>query len=144
MNTIKYIVICSFLLLTNINTFSQDNDRLKSNKVAFLTEKLDLTVNEAQVFWPLYNEYDGKLDKILTEKRTILSKVNKNQNSISQAEQTKLADRLTELEINEADLQKEYHEKFKTVLPIDKVLKYYKAETEFKKHILKELQKRNE
>ena len=31
-------------------------ERVRAEKVAFLTEEIDLTESEAQVFWPIYNE----------------------------------------------------------------------------------------
>ena len=31
-------------------------ERVRSEKVAFLTEEIDLTESEAQVFWPIYNQ----------------------------------------------------------------------------------------
>ncbi len=37
-----------------------DKDKIKSLKIAFITERLDLSTKEAQTFWPIYNEYEEK------------------------------------------------------------------------------------
>lgn len=50
-----------------LTMMAQANDRLeriKAFKVAFITEKLDLTPKEAQGFWPIYNKYSDDSDKI--------------------------------------------------------------------------------
>ncbi|MGD1844438.1 MAG: hypothetical protein ACFB10_03495 [Salibacteraceae bacterium] len=47
----------------------QRQDRLAAYKVAYLTEQLQLSPSEAQKFWPIYNEYQDKLDAINGETR---------------------------------------------------------------------------
>ena len=56
MKTITSIVfIISFSLLS----FSQHNrDKIKTLKIAYITEKLDLSKKEAQQFWPIYNAFE--------------------------------------------------------------------------------------
>ena len=80
---IKSIIIVLVLFMGNVS-FSQDcpnykenREKIESEKVAFLTEKLDLSVKEAQVFWPTYNEYQKKREDILISKRKLARKVNK-------------------------------------------------------------------
>ncbi|MFW6202965.1 MAG: hypothetical protein ACOC30_01560, partial [Marinilabilia sp.] len=57
--------------------------------------------------------------------------------SLSEAEKEAAIDKHIEYELGEAKLEKEYHEKFKEILSIDKVIKLYEAEHEFKKKMLK-------
>ena len=58
MKTITSIV---FIISFSILSFSQGNrDKIKTLKIAFITEKLDLSEQEAQKFWPIYNKYDKK------------------------------------------------------------------------------------
>ena len=37
-------------------------ERIKAQKVAFITERLDLSSKEAQQFWPIYNAFEDKID----------------------------------------------------------------------------------
>ena len=39
-------------------------DKIESQKIAFITQKLSLTSDEAKVFWPIYNEYKTKKEAI--------------------------------------------------------------------------------
>ena len=44
-------------------------------KIAFITEKLSLTTKEAQSFWPIYNEYSQKIEKLRKTKRSDLGEL---------------------------------------------------------------------
>ncbi len=45
------------------NQFSHERkEQIESHKIAYLTTKLSLTPNEAEKFWPLYNEFSRKCD----------------------------------------------------------------------------------
>ena len=42
----------------------ENREKIKAQKVAFITSKLELNADEAQLFWPVYNEYQKKLEDI--------------------------------------------------------------------------------
>ena len=50
------------VLLIGLSGYAQRdgrmNERIKAQKVAFITEKLSLTAEEAQQFWPIYNAFE--------------------------------------------------------------------------------------
>jgi tRNA U34 5-carboxymethylaminomethyl modifying GTPase MnmE/TrmE len=112
-------------------------EKLKSQKVAFLTEKIDLTSAEAQEFWPIYNEFSDQMDEIHEKTKKNIIDLHKSMDSLSDAEKEAAIDRHVNYEVREAELEKEYHEKFKEVLSIDKLIKLYEAEHEFKKKMLR-------
>ena len=64
-----YLVI---LVLATSFTFAQGNqekrEKIKALKVAFLTEKLALSSEEAQKFWPIYNAFEEKQFEIRYKK----------------------------------------------------------------------------
>ncbi len=39
-------------------------EKIQSLKIAFITQKLQLTPDEAQKFWPVYNQYDKEVHSI--------------------------------------------------------------------------------
>jgi hypothetical protein len=43
--------------------------RIEAIKVAFITKKLDLTTEEAQKFWPVYNNYQKELMELMRKRR---------------------------------------------------------------------------
>lgn len=42
------------------NLSDADRQKLESAKIAFITNRLDLTAEQAKGFWPIYNEYEKK------------------------------------------------------------------------------------
>ena len=111
-------------------------EQIEAQKIAYLTRQLELTPQEAQAFWPVYNQFDAK-------RRTLRQGFGRNARSedqdidkLSDKEATDLADG----QIIEAqkllDLRKEYHAQFKSILPPKKVLKLYEAERGFQKELL--------
>jgi len=58
---------------------------------------------------------------------------------LSDKEVEQLVDNEITFRQKEIDLQKEYHIKFKGILPIKKVAKLYEAEEQFKRYLLNEL-----
>ncbi len=114
-------------------------EKIEAQRVAFITQELNLTPEEAKVFWPVYNEYDAK--------RHELKKTFKNNENLHKPEIEKLTEKEASLildnQIIEAqkllDLRKEYHAKFKSVLPAVKVLQLYDAEREFQKMLIERL-----
>lgn len=123
--------------------FGEKREKIKAQKIAFITGILDLTPEEAQVFWPVYNEYNKKLDELTTDKMKIMKDANKKLAEMTEKEAELLGDKIVEFEISEASLLKEYHSKFKKVLPKTKILQLYQAEHKFKKQLLRDMKGRH-
>jgi hypothetical protein len=117
---------------------------IEAQRVAFITQELNLTPDEAKVFWPVYNEYEAK--------RHELRKSFRNPDDFHKQDIDKLTDKeatqILDNQIIEAqkflDLRKEYHTKFKSVLPAIKVLKLYDAEREFQKMLIDKIREHNQ
>ena len=112
-------------------------ERLKSQKVAFLTERVALSTSEAQKFWPVYNEFSAKMDSLWYLKKSNIRELHQSLESLTEREKEAAIDRHVSYEVQKAQLEKKYHTKFKEILSIDKVIKLYDAEHEFKKKMLK-------
>lgn len=116
-------------------------DNLDAQRIAFITNKLGLTPAEAQVFWPLYNEYDAKRRDINKQFRR--SEPDVPIEDLTDKQATELADNQLIEGQKMLDLRKEYHSKFKSVLPPKKLLLLYYSEREFQKHLLDRLKEGN-
>ena len=122
----------------------EKKENIEALKIAFITDKLELTPEEAQKFWPVYNQYADKLVEIRKKRRQDMRDAKQNNydemtdKEVEQAIDLDLANRQKEL-----DLQKEYNTKFKTVLPMKKVAKLYSAEEQFKMVLLNKLKEKN-
>ncbi|NVO02307.1 MAG: hypothetical protein HXX09_06350 [Bacteroidetes bacterium] len=112
--------------------------KIESQKVAFIATQINLTTEEAQTFWPVYNEYQAKKAE-LTKTFRGNNKDKKKIDELSDQEAGKMADDMIINEQKMLDLKKEYHSKFKSVLPIKKVVKLYDSEKQFRKVLLKQV-----
>ncbi len=144
MNKIKIISLTLLFSAITILSFGQhqkghkqlDDEKIKAEKVGYITDELDLTVKEAQVFWPLYNEFDAKITELFKEERKLFREMKKNIETLSDDDLISKTDRLIMINKEKSDLEVEYHEKYKEVLPAKKVALLYKAEKEFRKHLM--------
>lgn len=114
-------------------------ERVQALKVAFITKALSLTPDEAEKFWPIYNEYSDKRDVVRKQLQENRKKVKEQSETLTPEELMKLADEEMSLRQQDLDLQKEMHEKLKKVLPAKKLALLYVAEEDFKKELLKML-----
>jgi len=133
------------LILTgfySVAALSQNNDKkekIESFKVAFITQKLNLTAKEAQLFWPVYNEYLDKIEALKNARKKELRSANINIDTYSDKDLELMLDNEFLSKEKEVELGKEYFNKFKSVIPVKKVILLYKAEDEFKRELLRQI-----
>jgi len=140
----KYLFFTLFCLIGSSVALAQpeknkerNHERIEAMKVAMITKQLELTVEEAQNFWPLYNELNAReleLKKSLRPEKPLAELTEK------EAE-IQLDRHIVRLD-KEASLQKEYLLKMKQVLPAKKLLKLHQVEGEFKKRLMNEMRGR--
>ena len=126
---------------------SQDYKKVQefqAQKVDFFTKKLQLTTREAQDFWPVYNNYQVRKNKIIQDRRSTTRYYMQNFNNLSEKEIEEATEKYIRLMKEESDLLSTFHEKFKEVLPISKVMKIYIAEEQYKTFLLRQLRNRRE
>jgi hypothetical protein len=108
--------------------------RIEAIKVAFITKKLDLTTEEAQKFWPVYNNYQKELMVMMRKRREDRQKTDIDPNEKINVDLT--------YESRMLDLKKKYKKLYLKVIPAEKVLLLYQAEREFREHLIKQLKHR--
>ena len=114
-------------------------ERVEALKVGFLTERLNLTPEEAKVFWPVYNQYQDELEQLRKSRRDNLVNAKTNFDEMSDKDVEKVIDAEFAIRQSELDLQKKYNSRFKQVLPMKKVARLYKAEEDFKRQLLERI-----
>jgi len=140
-----FIFVLTIISVTAIAQRPEDSGmlkRLKVEKITFLAVQLQLTPEEAQKFWPVYNEFERKRFKLEFNRREIERQVNGDLDSITDATLIKLGDDFILSHEQETQLIKDYHTKFLQVLPIRKVVQLYQAERQFRSHMLREFRRR--
>jgi hypothetical protein len=138
----KSIIIYSAIVLLTVSRSAaqeQPREKLEAYRIAFFTKRLNLTPQEAQKFWPVYNEFQEKKNKIQIEKLRLNRNFNQNELNMSEKEMIDAGDRFIALEVQGASLAQEYHNKFKEVLSPVKVLRLYQAENQYRLQLLQEL-----
>ena len=122
----------------------QNKEKVDAMKIGFLTDYLDLSSEEAKVFWPVYNKYQDETDQLRKTRRKNILNDQPNFDSLSDAELEKIVDSEIAFRQSELDIQKKYHPQFKKVLPTNKVAKLYRAEEEFKKKLLEMIREKKQ
>ena len=142
MKKLLYIVI----FLASITTFAQSGDkreRIKALKVAFITEQLNLTEKESQKFWPVYNSYEQKTNKVkYHDIRDLRKEFRNSYETITNAEASALVERFNNAESRLYELRMELSKKLLDILPAKKIIQLKVAEEDFKKKMLDEYKKR--
>ena len=143
-------VIIFNIVLFSGSVYAQENDAqdtedlVKAQKIAFFTEKIGLTPDEAEKFWPVYNTYWGKKNQITATWKKRFNYYQKHEDELSDKQMEKLADEYIDFELQKAELLEKYNKKFKEILPIHKVMKIYQADYEFKAYLLNKIKTSND
>jgi len=128
----QLFITCCFILFLCYPSFAQRNSekfqKVEIAKIAFITKRLELSQQEAQKFFPLYNEYRKEMREIVHEKRT--------------TDQKRPSQNELEFDSEVLSCKKKYREKFKQVIPDYKALRFFEVEREFREQLFKELQNR--
>lgn len=114
-----------------------DYDKFKAEKVAYFTEAISLTPAEAQVFWPVYNEFERKRWELGKERRDLDHSLIQGIKEMSDKEYSDLTRKVTSLHLQESKLMEEYNEQFLKILPPKKVVQLYVAELNFRNQLLR-------
>ena len=123
----------------NAQRDSDRHERIQAMKIAYITERLELTPAEAEKFWPVYNDYNSKKNKVLQDMRKVRRHYIENHENMNEEEHLELLEKFIKLQKEDADLLPSYQEKFIEVLPPKKVMKLYIAEIQFKNYLLQKL-----
>lgn len=119
--------------------FSSDMfEKIKAEKISYFTSKLDLTPEEAQAFWPVYNEYEKKKFAIQRQIHEFERMPDEKFASLTDNETEKLTEKYIHSFEEQASLLKEYNKQFQKILPRKKVLLMYRTENEFRSHLIRE------
>ena len=139
-----FSVLCALMVLS-MGAFAQgpqgprrgaDNgwrERVRAEKVAFLTEEIDLTESEAQVFWPIYNEIQkAQRDGFEAVKNAYDAMAKGVEEKKGSKEMEKLVKAYIDAKEKNEGIETKYLNKLLKVLPAEKVARYYVAEEKFR------------
>ncbi len=143
----KKILIVMILIVANFSFaqgFKEKKEKIKALKVAYITEKLDFTTDEAQKFWPIYNTFDEKQFEIRHNKmKAIIKKIEEGgMENISEKEAQNLISQMENSEDELHNLKKKFMQDLQKVIPAKKIILLKKTEEEFNRKLLREFKER--
>lgn len=121
-----------------------DSEKLTAYKIAFFTQRLQLTAAEAEKFWPVYNDYSAKKNETQLDRISLMRYASQNESNMSDSELTSTADKLAQSFIEEANLTVSFTKEIQKVLPPAKVIRLFQVETQYKQQLLRELNQRRQ
>ncbi|KOF02124.1 hypothetical protein OB69_13950 [Roseivirga seohaensis subsp. aquiponti] len=145
----KKIIFSLFILANCLSVPAQsgrssqdERDKIQKAKIAFLTNRLDLTVDQAKLFWPLFNEYDSKKIALSKEysakKRAIYGKYD-NPRDMKEVDADELLFIYLDQKQAELDVEKTYMKKFNDVLNSRQVWRMVSFESDFRRSLYKQM-----
>ncbi len=109
------------------------HEKIKAARIAFITDKVALTPDQAEKFWPLYHEFTKKRKELRKELKEALIE-GKNREDLPAID--------LKLRQQELDLEKKYSNQFLKVISPEQLINLHEAEHEFKRLLLRRIQQR--
>ncbi|PIB27777.1 hypothetical protein [Maribacter sp. 4G9] len=133
------LLIAVLILFTTV-TFAQDKSRekIKALKVAYLTEHLELSSEEAQDFWPVYNEYEKERQELRHRQWVEIKSKLKDVGSLNEQEAQNLLSVYLKIEEEEEELEKNFLNEISKVISAKKTLVLMRSEEDFKRQLIKQ------
>ena len=138
-------ILLILILIISISAFSQDKERyerIKALKIAFITERLELTESEAQKFWPIYNDFETKNQSLRRE--MMGSFRNSDFDSMSEQEAKKHLEDMMAKDIKKHELKQKFVTDLLKVLPAKKIILLKATEDAFNRRMMEQFKKRRE
>lgn len=133
----KILLLLSVFLCTVLSVKAQQS-KLESARVAYISSAAELSAEESEKFWPIYNDFRQ-------EKRTLRKAILKLRLANKDADEKTFSanmKKISELRKAEIDLDERYQEKFTKVIGTQKWAAVYAAEQDFNRKLLKKLAER--
>ncbi|MCX2739861.1 Spy/CpxP family protein refolding chaperone [Pontibacter anaerobius] len=140
-----FLFLCCALVFGSTAAMAQDSrtherrENVEAAKTAFLTDKMGLSAEQSQKFWPLYNEYEAKRRTLIKGYR---SGYRQDVEELSDQEAKTRIDNMFVTKEKELELEKEYADKYLKIISYKQLIKLYRGERDFTKMLLKRLDKR--
>lgn len=113
-----------------------DKEAYQAKRNAYITAEIGLTADEAVDFIPLDNEFKQKMFEAGKECRK-LGREGRSKQALSDDAYLKLIDCHLDTRLKEAQIEKEYFEKFKKILSAEKLYRYLNADSKFMREFMK-------
>ncbi|WGH75903.1 hypothetical protein P8625_01690 [Tenacibaculum tangerinum] len=139
---LTFAVIFISLFSTQAQTRKENYEKIRAFKISFIAEKLNLTEQEADKFWPLYTTYDRKMISLHKEERYgIKHKIQRlgGIDNLTEEESKDIIYKIKSVSKEQYETKNNFYSQLATFLPYKKILMLEVAEHEFRKKLIKKL-----
>ncbi len=112
-------------------------EQLESLRTEFFTRQMDMSAEESEAFWPIYNDHQNRRNRLLMERRNLTNFYMQNSENISSEEADKILNEYLENHKKEYELMTLFNDKYLAALPPKKVMKIYVTEIQFRQYLIK-------
>ncbi|EOZ98332.1 hypothetical protein A33Q_0986 [Indibacter alkaliphilus LW1] len=134
----KNISLTLLVFLMTLGVFAQrpertyDKEKLESARVAFITNRLDLKPEQAEKFWPAFNEYQEKRNSMMKD----MSEINRKANSdISDQDAGQLIKKRLEIQQNMLNLEKQFMDDVQKTISPSQAAKLHEVNRQFTRQL---------
>jgi hypothetical protein len=146
----KKLILLSCLFFTTLNLMAQPpgrkgmKDKIRTLKVEFITDKLDLSSDEAEKFWPIYNAFEKACMELRHEKlKDLKDNLKKEINVISEAEALSKLNEMIAIEDELLQLKRSFRTKLEDIISNKKIILLKIAEDGFNRRMMDRLKHRS-
>jgi len=142
--TLLIYVFVLFSAIINAQHNNKDKEKIRALKIAYLTEKLDLTSNEAEKFWPIFNQHHKQRRELFKfEKKELRQKVNEGYD-FTNAEAEEILQKINDCREKRHKNKIAFHKELRKILPAKKILILEVTERQFNKKLMHKLKNKEE
>lgn len=127
--------------MISFSGFSQDKDAMKkieSARIALITERLGLSPEQAEKFWPVYREYNVQRMQLRQELREARQEAEVQ--NLTEEQSKALMQKAMDLKQRELNLDNQYAERMSAVISTQQILQLRNAEKDFQQMLLRRIQ----
>ena len=141
----KKLMIMLFLATLGMNAQDRKFEEIKAHKIAFITEKVNLTSTQAQKFWPIYNKHEQQMMALRkTQLESLKTLKDENMDELSDKKAKEVLVKYTEIRGELTKKMEQLISLLEGVITPQQTIKLLMAEEGFKKRLLKRFRGRNQ
>ncbi|MEK6781317.1 MAG: hypothetical protein AABY93_06405 [Bacteroidota bacterium] len=149
MKQVKKLCIALFILLPALGFAQEEQEiipdpdarkKIEAARIALISERMGLTVEQAEKFWPVYHEFASKQGELRQQLKAARQQVETNNPDPKREEE--LLNLGFQLKQKGLDLEKDYSGRMLSIISAQQMLRLRGAEKEFNRMILNQLQQR--
>jgi hypothetical protein len=103
---------------------------IKSEKVAIVTEAMQLNATEAEIFWPIQREYQAELSKLGDRKIKIIRDYLESVEQMTDKKADQLGKASLDIEKKRLKLKEKYYKKLAKAISPSTAVRYFQIETQ--------------